>query len=103
MLIKNADIDFPVIVDLIRKTRGGEDVESEILSLRPAHVWMAIDPAQAEAAGKVGTESAIWPNEVVAPAEVDPEIVIFDASENWFEQGGQTKLVIAAQPAITVV
>src|SRR5437868_5588653 len=46
MLVENADIQLPFVVQLVRDPRGRHDIEGEILPLRPAHIRVAIDPTQ---------------------------------------------------------
>src|ERR1043166_9103788 len=103
MFVKRADVDLPTIIDFVRDADRGQDVESEILTLRTAHVRVAVDPTESEAAGKVGDESPIRPDKIVTAAEVHAEIMIFHAANDRLGHERETKLIVAARPIVGVV
>ena len=88
-----------MIVDFVGQTGGGQNVERKILALRPWNIRVTINPAEAGAAGKVGDETTVSLNEVVAATERQSKVVVLRSSEDWFGHGQDIELVIAAQPA----
>src|SRR5262249_15005751 len=103
MLIKRTDVDLPVFFDFVRHPDAGQNIESEILSLCAGNSRVAVDPTQTESARNVWNEPPVRPDEIVTAAEIDAEIMIFDASKNWLRHHRQTKLIVAAGPAVCVV
>src|SRR5947209_10032952 len=103
MLVKHSGIDLPVIVDLIGKSHRRQNIEGEVLALRSAHIRMAVDPTQTKAAAKIGGDAPVSLHKIVAAAEVDSEIMAFDAAKNRLGQQGEAKLMIAASPVVFVV
>src|SRR5438270_10986411 len=103
MLIKGADVHLPTLVDFIRHTDAGQNVESEILSLRSAHVRVTVDPTQTEPARKIGNQPPVRSHEIVAAAEIDAEVMIFHAAKDRLGHESETKLMITACPIIAVV
>src|SRR5437660_12141630 len=100
MLVKNAGIDFPMIVDLIGNADRSQNVKGEILALGAAQIGMTIDVAHTETEECVRRESAVWPNEIVSVAEIDAEISALDATDDWLEQSSETKLIVTAKPTV---
>src|SRR5437763_13460604 len=98
MFVENPEVDPPMVIQFVSDPGAGQNVESEILTLRSAHVGVTVDPAEAESAGKVRNESPIWPNEIVAAAKVHAVIKVFDAANNRFGHERETKLVVTARP-----
>jgi len=43
-----------VVIDFVRHSSSGQDVECEILTLRSWNIRVTVDPAETGAAGKVG-------------------------------------------------
>src|SRR4029453_18890461 len=63
---------------------------------------MAVDPTQTEPARDVGNKAATWPNKIVTHAKVQSEIVVLNPLENRFGEGADVKLIVTAQPTITL-
>ena len=63
--------------------------------------WLSIQP-KPDSARDVGNEPATRLNEVIAHAKAQPEIVILDPFENRFGNAAEVKLIITAQPTITL-
>src|SRR5262249_27698773 len=95
--------DLPVLVDFVGDADAGQNIESEILSLCAGNSRMAVDPAQTESARDVRNESPVRPDEIVTAAEIDAEIMIFDAAKNRLGHQRQTKLIVTAGPVVGVV
>src|SRR5437764_1551879 len=66
MLVKNSGVEFQMIVYAIGDAGCGENVEGEVLALRAKDTRVAVEPAQADAAGNVGDETRPGFREVVA-------------------------------------
>src|SRR6266571_3991630 len=98
MLVKNARVYLPTLVDFIRHPHAGQNVESKILTLRSTHVRVTVDPTQTEAAGKIGNNSPVRSHKIITPAEVDAKIMVFHAAEDRLRHQGQTKLIVTAGP-----
>src|SRR5438270_564973 len=103
MLIENARVQFPALIDLIGNAGASQNIEGKILPLRSAHVRIAVDPTEAESAGKVGNQAPVGPDKIVAAAEIDPEVMILHAAKDWFRHQGEAKLVVTAHPIVAVV
>jgi len=83
MLIEQAGVEFPPIVKSVRHAGRSQNIKSKILPLSAGNISVAIDPAEANAAREVGNKTAVRPHEIVSQPEIDAEIIILDASENW--------------------
>ena len=103
MLVKHARIDLPAFVDLVGHADPGQNVEREILALRPTHVRVTVDPTETEPARNVWNEPPVRPDEIVTAAEIDAEIMIFYAAKNWLGHERETKLIVAASPVVAVI
>src|SRR6266480_4745520 len=103
MLIENARVNFPALIDLIGSADAGQNVESKILTLRSAHVRIAVDPAETESAGKIGNDSPVGTHKIVTSAEIDAEVMIFHAAKDRLRHQGQAELIVAARPVVAVI
>src|SRR4051812_14474133 len=82
MFVLHADVDLPMIVQLVSDACAGENVEREILPLRSAHVRIAVDPAETESAGKIWHDARIRTHEIVTAAEIHAVVKIFHAAND---------------------
>src|SRR5437899_3292039 len=103
MLIKNADVDLPTLIQFVRHAGAGQNVEREILALRTAHVGVAVDPTEPEPARKIGNEAPVRPDKIVTAAEIYAEVMIFHAAKDRLRHQGETKLIVAAGPAVGLI
>src|ERR1700741_3562917 len=103
MLIKNSGIHFPTLVDLIGEAGAGQNVEGEILALRAAHIRVAVDPTEAETAGKIRNDAPVRLNKLVTAAAVHAEIMIFNAADSRLRHQRERELIVATRPVVAVV
>src|SRR6266446_1686678 len=82
MLVKNAHVDFEVIVDQIIDPCRGQNIEGEILSLAVAKRVRAVDPAQADTARSVRLQAPAGTHEDMPKAGGEAEVMILRPLEN---------------------
>ena len=75
MLVLHPRVHFPVIVNWISKSNPGQNIKSEVLSLRSTEIGTAVDPAEAKTAGEVGDNAPVSLHKIVTAAEIDPEML----------------------------
>ena len=102
MLVKCADVKFPMFIDEVIKTDLGQNIEGKILALALPKLVGAVDEAGADSARSVGLEAPARLDKDMAETSRDPEITILRAAENRLDHGQQVDLVIAAEEALIV-
>src|SRR4029453_695554 len=102
MLEKRAHIHFPVIIPHVGNTCRRQNVEREILPLGAGNVRVAVDRPSAYSAGNVRNEPAAPWHEIVAKAEIKPEIVVLDSAKDRLSHRAHVKLMVTAQPRVVV-
>jgi hypothetical protein len=63
---------------------------------------VAVDPPSAYSAGNVRNEPAAPWHEIVAKAEIKPEIVVLDSAKDRLSHRAHVKLMVTAQPRVVV-
>src|SRR5262249_26486149 len=100
MLIKRSDINFPMVVHVVRNADGRQDVERKVLALSTRNLGMTVDPACANASRNVWNQPAATLNKVVTHSEIESKIMVLDSAKNRFQHSTHVKLVVATEPAI---
>src|SRR5438093_10931147 len=100
MLIKRSDINFPMIVHVVRNAGGRQNVERKVLALSTRNLGVTVDCACANASRNVWNQPAAGLNKVVAHSEIESEIIIFDSAKNRFQHSTHVKLMVATEPAV---
>src|SRR5260370_14932057 len=103
MLVKHARIDLPTFVDLIRHADAGQNVEREILPLRPTHVRVTVDPTETEPARNVRNDPPVRPDKIVTAAEIHAKVMVLHPAKDRLCHQGETKLIVAASPVFAVI
>src|SRR5438067_594215 len=98
MLVKNARVPFPTIVYFVGNADGRKNIESKILALGAKDIRMAIEPAEADAAGDIRDEARAWLREVVTETERDTEVMVFRSTRERLRHENRVDLVIALEP-----
>ena len=102
MLVKSADVEFPMIVDEVIKPGLRQNIEREILSLAVSEGVGAIDKPGPNPARSIGLQTPSRPDKDMSKAHRDPEIVIFGAAKNRLDHAGEVNLIVAAKYTVVV-
>src|SRR5215831_20923598 len=100
MLIKRSDINFPMIVHVVRNAGGRQNVERKVLALSTRNLGVTVDPACANASRNVWNQPAAGLNKVVTHSEIESKIMVLDSAKNRFQHGTHVKLMVATEPAV---
>ena len=102
MLVKRADVEFPVFVHEVINTDLGQNIEGKILTLTLPKLIGAVDKSRADSARSVGLDAPAGLDEDVSKAHRNAEVTVLRPPEKRLRHGEEIDLIIAAEEAVIV-